>query len=263
MSLYLAYFSPTGGTKKCAKAVTKAWYIVTEFDQDKFWEEINLCKTNLPYESYCFEASDILLAAVPSFGGRVPSVAGERLSKLKGNGARAILLCAYGNRAYEDTLVELQDILTEAGFKCMAAVAAVAEHSIMHEYAKGRPDKNDKKILLEYGERIKAYLEYAVEAPGLKLPGNRPYKEYGGVPLKPKAGRKCISCGLCAESCPVGAISKDYCKETDHDKCISCMRCIAKCPVQARGLNPIMLATASTKLRKACAEPKRNELYMG
>lgn len=36
----------------------------------------------------------------------------------------------YGNREYEDTLVELYDIAVESGFYPAAAVAAVAQHSI-------------------------------------------------------------------------------------------------------------------------------------
>ena len=68
--------------------------------------------------------------AVPSYGGRVPGTAAGRLGAIRGNGARAVLVCVYGNRAYEDTLVELQDIAKQAGFRVTAAVAAVAEHSI-------------------------------------------------------------------------------------------------------------------------------------
>ena len=58
----------------------------------------------------------------------------RKISFLKGNGARAVLLVVYGNREYEDTLLELSDVMEAAGFSPVAAVAAVAEHSIMHQF---------------------------------------------------------------------------------------------------------------------------------
>ena len=63
---------------------------------------------------------------------------------MKGNQARAVLVCVYGNRAYEDTLIELKDVADKAGFVPAAAVATIAEHSIMHKFAAGRPDGQQK-----------------------------------------------------------------------------------------------------------------------
>lgn len=87
------------------------------------------------------------MIAVPSYGGRVPQAATERLSAIRGNGAKAVLLCVYGNRAYEDTLVELEDTAKQAGFRVIAAIAAIAEHSIARQFATGRPDAQDQARL--------------------------------------------------------------------------------------------------------------------
>lgn len=95
----------------------------------------------------------------------------------------------------------------------------------------------------------------------LRLPGNRPYREYGGVPMKPQSGRSCIKCGLCAKECPVGAIPYDRPNKTDTDTCISCMRCISVCPQKARSVSKILLGAGSMKLKKACSERKKNELF--
>jgi hypothetical protein len=56
----------------------------------------------------------------------VPAVASERISAIHGGGAKAILVCVYGNRAYEDTLVELRDIAENAGVQITAAVSILS-----------------------------------------------------------------------------------------------------------------------------------------
>ena len=44
----------------------------------------------------------------------------------------------------------------------------------------------------------------------------------------------CISCGACADECPVDAIFEGDGKyEIDPDKCISCGACAGICPVSA------------------------------
>ena len=96
----------------------------------------------------------------------------------------------------------------------------------------------------------------------LELPGSYPYREYKGVPLKPTAGKECTGCGLCAELCPVGAISVKEPKKTDTKLCISCMRCIDVCPNKARKLNSILLKAASKKMEVSCEKRKENELFI-
>ena len=45
---------------------------------------------------------------------------------------------------------------------------------------------------------------------------------------------ECISCGSCADGCPVGAISQgDSQYEIDAGTCISCGACASVCPVGA------------------------------
>ena len=114
MANYIALFSPTGGTRRVAEILAE------ELGRD--WQEMDLCRET---EATQLQKEDLLLAAVPSYGGRVPAVAAGRLKNLTGNGATAILVCVYGNREWDDTLTELQDILEAQGFRCTAAVAAV------------------------------------------------------------------------------------------------------------------------------------------
>lgn len=252
MKVYEITFSPTGGTDKAAHLLT------SKFECEK--EQISLLKQR-DYSEISFEKEDICLIAVPSFGGRVPAAATERLKQIKGNGARCVVVAVYGNRAYEDTLLELKETAKEAGFYPVAAVGAVAEHSIMHQFAVGRPDAEDKKELERFSEAVweKLQREPAEEA---AVPGNREYKKYGVIPMIPEANETCSACGRCAMECPVGAISKENPGKTEKEKCISCMRCISVCPKQARALDEALLAGAVEKLKKACSERKENELFI-
>lgn len=253
MQVFSIYFSPTGGTKKVMEALKRGFAGEVQ--------EIDICVAGKG-EAREFSEKDLCLVGVPSYGGRVPAAALDKMAGWKGNGAKVVPVVVYGNRAYEDTMKELEDFLEERGFACAAGISAVAEHSIVRRFAAGRPDAEDRKELAEYAEKIwkKITEERACGKP--ELPGKRPYKDFKGVALKPEAGRKCNSCGLCAELCPVGAISVDKPGETDKDRCISCMRCVAVCPSHARILDREMTAATEQKLEKVCAERKENELFL-
>lgn len=254
MNCYEIYFSPTGGTKKAAHILAKGIGTnFTEIDMIKYPEKLQQLK---------FSEEDLCLIAVPSFGGRIPSAAAGQLKKAKGGGAKAILAVAYGNRAIDDTLAELQDILDRAGFTCIAGVEAVAEHSLMRQFGTGRPDGEDEKVLTDYAAKIKGRMDASDTGRKLKLPGNRPYREYNGVPLKPAVNRKCIACGICAKECPAGAIPADRLLTTDKGKCISCMHCVWVCPQKARSCSKLLGFVAGRKLKKHCSGRKENRLYL-
>lgn len=248
---YAIYFSPTGSTESIVKTIA-----------NKFghYEEIDLSQRTM--RSYTFTENDLCIIGIPSYGGRVPSIAIERLQHLNGKHAKAILVAVYGNRAYEDTLMELENTLNSKHFKCIAAIAAVAEHSIMHQFATGRPDSEDIAQLEGFAKTILDRINRNSISDMVKVPGNVPYKEYKGVPLKPKVAKTCKACGLCARKCPTGAISISDPRETNLDMCISCMRCIEICPEKSRKLNKLLLAVASKKMKKVCSDRKNNELFL-
>lgn len=248
-------FSPTGGTQQVVDTITSTW--------ENHVNKVDLTNPNNEYSNLNFSQDDTVVIAVPSYGGRVPALAVERLIKIKGNHAQCVIVCVYGNRAYEDTLLELRDIAVQNNFNVVAAISAIAEHSIMHQYAAGRPDKKDKDELQSFAgkvlEKIKSGNKNMSE---FQIPGNRPYKKAGVSGLVPKATSKCISCGLCAQKCPAQAISKENIKCVDSKKCISCMRCVVQCPQSARKVNGAMVSAAALALKKACSERKDSELYI-
>lgn len=248
-------FSPTGSTQKVTDVVAKVW--------KQSQEEIDLSNPDIDFSQYCFTGHDLCIVAVPSYGGRVPNIAVEHLKKIRAMNAPTILIVTYGNRAYDDTLLELKDVLDKQGFSCVSAISAVCEHSIMHQFGMGRPDQLDVMQLTEYANNIKDILERVADMEEVGIPGNYPYREYNGVPLKPKASKKCIQCGLCAQQCPVRAIDITNPKKTDDKKCISCMRCIKVCPQGAKKCNSMILLTATKKMMKACSGSKPNQLFIG
>lgn len=253
MKLYDIVFSPTGGTNKVADCLTCA----LEGDITT----VDLTDSKQDFNAVSLTKEDVAVISVPPYGGRVPAVAAERLGAVHGNGARAILVCVYGNRAYEDTLVELEEAAKQAGFQVIAAVAAVAEHSIVRQFAAGRPDAQDTEQLSNFAKQIQHKLSTA-DTSEPAIPGNRPYKKAGKAGMVPKPTKECTNCGICAEECPVQAIDRENSKKVDDKACISCMRCITVCPQGARKVNPVMLSAASMMLKKVCSERKECELYL-
>ena len=157
----------------------------------------------------------------------------------------------------------MKDIAEKSGFKVIAAIAAIAEHSIMHQYAEGRPDSEDRSELQHFAEKILEKISGdSTDISTLQIPENHPYKKAGGAGLVPKAENKCTGCGLCAKRCPAQAIGKENLKITDSKKCISCMRCVVHCPQSARKVNGAMVSIAALALKKTCSIRKENELYI-
>ena len=252
MKIHQILFSPTGGTRRVSEILCQGMgkeSVVTD-----------LCVKTADIQLPNINKDDLAVISMPVFAGRVPALAVERLRMVKPNGAKCVVVAVFGNRAYDDALLEIQDVTSEMGFRVIAAVGAVAEHSIIRRYGNGRPDAVDEQTLRRFGAEILGKAEGSVcSLPA--VPGNRPYKKGGKVP-HPKGRRGCNRCGVCARQCPTDAIPFSDPKKVDASKCISCMRCVSACPTGARSIGAVMTFLATQGLKKACATRKENELYL-
>ena len=199
-------------------------------------------------EALSYNAGELVIFGTPVIAGRVPNVLLKYLATINGNNALAVPVVLYGNRDYDDALIELRDILENGGLHTLAAGAFIGEHSFSDTLAKGRPDQSDMEIVKGFANNVAdkvATISDISEIQPITVKGTlAPYRGYyqprdrAGNPVdirkvKPLTADTCTNCLLCAKVCPMGSISFDNVREFTGI-CIKCCACIKKCPVGAK-----------------------------
>jgi len=251
MTVYNIYYSPTGGTKKVAEIISGTF--------SESVRDIDILKKQTLV--HLFKKEDICIISVPAFGGRVPENAVEKIKTFKADGTNAVIVAVFGNRAIDDTLIELSDIVTSVGFNVVAAVEAVAEHSLVRIYGSGRPNNEDKAELESFVKEIREKLKNNDRTVPW-IPGNRPYKDFKSSGMSLVVDYNCLNCKKCSKECPVDAIPIENIKTVDTDKCFSCMHCVSACPMSARHNSQSVTKALEERLRERCTETKPNKLYL-
>ena len=243
-------FSPSGTTRKYALAMTQA------FGGD--FRLIDL--THGPCEvEYDFADGDTVLLLAPVYAGRIPEMAAKLFSQIDGHGMKAIVAVVYGNRNYDDALLELADIASSDGFEVIGAGAFIAQHCIFPKVASERPGNSDIAQAVDFIRRAIKSGRLDISA----IKGNHPYKKAAPVRRRPKVDKDiCRDCGKCARECPAGAISVDNPQETDVEKCISCSRCIVVCPDKARHFGGLKYRMIVPLFRKMCSKRREPEWFI-
>ena len=235
------YFSPTGTTRKIVTATAKGLSRALKTDLEEY--DFTLPKTRT--QALQFSVSDLVVFGTPVYAGRVPNVLLPYLNTMQGNGALAVPVVLFGNRDYDDALIELRDILENNGLHTIAAGAFVGEHSFSRILAKDRPDMKDMDIVDEFVRKISEKyktdtLSHPIPVSGTPYPYRGYYtpRDRQGTPVdirkvKPLTNDRCNDCKRCAKVCPMGSISYENVREFTGI-CIKCGACIKKCPKQAK-----------------------------
>ncbi len=260
--IWTVSFSPTGTSERVAKAIVSGIPGIPI-------ENIDLTSPTFS-EARKFDSNDLVVIAVPVYAGRVAALAVKRLGGLTGSNTPAVIAVTYGNREYEDALLELRDIAESASFKPIAAGAFIGEHSFSNSeipIAESRPDNEDLSIAETFGKNISDKLKAIedLQAAGCPdVPGNRPYKEgMGQLPFTPHLiESSCTLCGTCVSVCPTGSVSMDSKVELESSSCIFCCACIKNCPENALIIDAAPLKEKRQWLHENYSLRKAPELYM-
>jgi ferredoxin len=257
----LIYFSPTATTKTVLEAIARG----TGYDVDKLDITLSQARKQVPQK---LDTSLIVFGA-PVYSGRLPGVAADYFKQLSAPGIPAVPMVVYGNREYDDALLEMKDICVQCKCRPIAAGAFIGEHSFSTQsapIAPDRPDKNDLQRAVEFGQTIARLMEkmdtgrsYA----DVSVPGNVPYKKptvARGVPFIDVTD-DCTACGTCAMVCPVDAIDEEGGFRTLDDMCIHCCACVKACPETARIMKDGPFKDIAARLNQTCGIRKEPETF--
>ncbi len=262
-SLDLIYFSPTRTTEKIIKAVAEGTGLESVND-------LNLTiptETSLPME---LDRNRLAVFGSPVYAGRVPPEVSQRLKQVRGNNTPAVIIVLYGNREYEDALLELKDIVSGQGFTPIAAGAFIGEHSYSTSekpIAENRPDAKDLQKAQDFGKAILGKIETLATLNENELPvipGNNPYRESRDFSeISPTSlESECTLCQDCVNACPTLAIDEQSPVNTDKSLCIVCCACVKVCPSGARVMDHPQIKTIADWLYTNNSVRKEPETFI-
>ena len=141
---HIVYFSPTHTSEKIARAIGEGIGMERRIETD-----LTLDEGTSPIEI----KDSLTILAAPVYGGRVAPIALQRMKRLKGTNAPVILVAVYGNRDYEDALVELRDTAIGLGFSPLSAGAFMRLTSAL-------PESSEKKVYRSWSEQISLFRRF-------------------------------------------------------------------------------------------------------
>ena len=157
-NLKILYFSPTNSTKKIVQSIANS--IASNY------EELDMTLPQNRQQALSFSEDDLVIIGMPTYAGRIPKLLLSYLDQITAHHTLGVFIATYGNRAYEDILLEQYDLFTSKGFIGLGAAAFIAEHSYTNQVATNRPNMEDLKIASDFGHsissRLKEYILYLI-----------------------------------------------------------------------------------------------------
>ena len=239
ISLKLVTFSPTGTTRKIIEGIAQGI-------NHSATEHIDITRQENRTRQLETSNNELLIIGVPVYFGRVQTHALDWLQTIKACQTPTVCVVVYGNREYDDALLELKDSVHQRGCLPIACAAFIGEHSFSNAEAPlavGRPDADDLRLARSFGERIREKIAATSSSSliaEITVPGNYPYVDMTESRERLSSldfieiDTSCVQCGECARLCPVGAIDPENGAAIDKDKCILCHACLKNCPSKAR-----------------------------
>lgn len=259
----LVYFSATGTTQKVLESIAEGINVNNV-------KHINLTLPESARQAIPPFSDELVILGAPVYGGRLQVDAVNRFKKIKASGTLAVLVVLYGNRDFDDALLELKNLAVELGFYPIAGGAFIGEHSFASKdvpIANGRPDSLDVQKAINFGARIKdkvAVLKSTDAQMDLEIPGSFPYKAAGARSMAVSPVTKediCTLCGTCASVCPTAAISLKESVATEIELCIRCCACIKNCPTGARVMEDSKWKNVANWLNENCHNRKEPQVF--
>lgn len=265
-AIKLIYFSPTQTTKKVLESIAQGIRAGTV-------EHVDLTPPDARTQEFEGIRDQLAIIGTPVYGGRIPIDAAHRLRRLKAYDTPSVIVVVYGNREYEDALLELRDMAVEAGFVPVAGGVFIGENTANYaldddtpKIAEGRPDKEDLNKALVFGSEVRQKVGDICtldEISPLHIPGNFPYKEPVKLPKTSPVTQEeiCSKCGECVKVCTTAAVIVGDEVMTNQDACIMCCACVKYCPTGARVCDHTWMRRAGEWLSAKYSERKAPEIY--
>ena len=263
--VWAVYFSPTGNVKEVTNLIAK-----------KLSEELSVPLEQWDFtlpdnrkSAKAFEKEDLVVFGTPVYAGRVPNKILPWVQQgFTGDHTPMVPVVVFGNRNFDDALMELKQELEKNGFLAAAGAAVASSHVFSDKIAPGRPDASDRAEILTFaGKTAQKIAETDILHTGLQVAGNDPigashirstyiwrrlqvagndpigayYTPLGtdGKPAKFLKAKpiteisKCNGCGRCSEVCPMGSVDREDVSQVTGI-CIKCQACIKSCPNGAK-----------------------------
>ena len=266
----MMYFSATGTTRKIVSGIAKN--ISENIGRNVTINEIDFTMPVARKKPVQFTEEDVVIIGVPVYAGRVPNVLLKYLNSIVGSNTLAIPVVVYGNRNYDDALIELTDIFKLNGFNIIAGGAFIGEHSFSKTLAKNRPDEKDMDIACGFANQIYNKITTQDKTQVVIVKGNNPYRKYykpvtkEGITVDirrvtPRTNSNCNDCKICASICPMGSIDFEDVSKL-NGICVKCGACIKKCPTNAKYYDDADYLRHKFELENQFAYRREPELFI-